>query len=165
MVFLNNYKLKKNEFFEEKLKISEELEQIKQNGSSWLEPFRQWIGSALSCAKIARAKNTCHDLAIMAKTVGSNFSLLNRRLAVELEFPFAVLQTPPPVWSQPFAKADKTSWVTRLGFGPRTNTLKGYCSTVELAGLVGTRLFLSVRLSSDLQIKSVPPLKIASQFW
>ncbi len=31
------YKTKKNEVFEQKLKITEDLEQIKQNGSSWLE--------------------------------------------------------------------------------------------------------------------------------
>ena len=31
--------------------------------------------------KIARAKNSCHDLSIMAKTVGSNFFLRDRRLS------------------------------------------------------------------------------------
>ena len=31
-------------------------------------------------------------------------------------------------------KASKTIDVTRLGFEPRTNSLKGYCSTVELPG-------------------------------
>ena len=94
------YKLKKNEFFEEKLKINEELEQIKQNGSSWLEPFRNFIGSALSCAKIARAKNTSEELAFFGKTVGSNFFLTNRQLAVSYKKGFAELCAPPPAQSQ-----------------------------------------------------------------
>ena len=93
-------KIKKNEFFEEKLKIQEELKQIKQNGSSWLEPFREWVGNVLSCAKIARAKNTCSDLSIGAKTVGSNFFLTNRQLAVSYKKGFAELCAPTPAQSQ-----------------------------------------------------------------
>ncbi len=88
------YKSKKNEFFEEKLKINEELGQININGSSWLEPFKNFIGSALSCAKIARAKNTCSDLAIGAKTVGSNFFLTDQRLVPEYNQGFAELCAP-----------------------------------------------------------------------
>jgi len=38
-----------------------------------------------SRAKIARAKNSCHDLSIMAKTVASNFFLMNRRLSASLK--------------------------------------------------------------------------------
>ncbi len=95
------YKNKKNEFFEEKLKISEEITKIQDNGSYWIEPLKTFIGSALSCAKIARAKNTCSDLAIGAKTVGSNFFLTNRLLAVEYNQGFAELWLPPPSQSRP----------------------------------------------------------------
>ena len=112
------YKLKKNEFFNEKLNMEEKIAKLQDNGSSWLEPFKNWIGSALSCAKIARAKNTDEDLGNLVKTVGSNFFLLNRRLAAKLSFPFAMLQTPPPVWSQPYRNADKSCWVIRQGFEP-----------------------------------------------
>jgi len=35
--------------------------------------------------KIARAKNSCHDLSIMAKTVGSNFFLKDRRLSASFK--------------------------------------------------------------------------------
>lgn len=41
--------------------------------------------------KIARAKNSCHDLLIMAKTVGSNFFLKERCLLATLDSPFAAL--------------------------------------------------------------------------
>ncbi len=77
---VETYKKKKNEFFEEKLRINEEIEKIKTSSSTWLEPMKEWVGSALSCAKIAHTKNTCHDVALMAKTVSSNLILTNRRL-------------------------------------------------------------------------------------
>ena len=86
------YKNKKNEFFDEKLKIQEDLAKIRAGGSSWLEPFSEWVGSALSCAKIARAKNTCEDLAIFSKTVGSDFFLTNRQLSINYKLGFAELQ-------------------------------------------------------------------------
>ena len=53
--------------------------------------MREFVISALQAQKIARAKNECHDLAIMAKTVGSNYSLFNRQLRPELKYPFAAL--------------------------------------------------------------------------
>ena len=85
------YRKKKNELFEEKLKIAEEITKIQTNGSSWLEPMREFVGSALSCAKIACAENNCHDLAVVAKKVGSNFFLKEHRLSATLDFPFAAL--------------------------------------------------------------------------
>ena len=95
------YKQKKNQIFDQKLQIQEKITEIQTTGSSWLEPFREWIGSALSCAKIARAKNTCSDLAIGAKTVGSNFFLTDRRLVPEYNQGFAELCAPPSAQSQP----------------------------------------------------------------
>jgi len=95
----DTYKLKKNQLFEEKLNLKEQIDVISKSGSSWLEPMKEWLGSALSCAKIARAKNTCHDLSIMAKTVGSNYFLLNRHLEVKLDLAFAAFQSEGDIWS------------------------------------------------------------------
>ena len=54
-----------------------------------------WVGQGKhpteSEIKIARAKNNCHDLRVMAKKVGSNFFLMNRRLSANLNFPFTGL--------------------------------------------------------------------------
>ena len=85
------YKQKKNEMFDEKLKFEEKKSQISKNGTVWLEPMREFVNCALQAQKIARAKNNCHDLSIMAKKVGSNFFLMNRRLSANLNFPFAAL--------------------------------------------------------------------------
>ena len=52
------YKQKKNEIFENKIKIQEEIVKIEEQGSSWLEPFQEFVESALQAQKIARAKNT-----------------------------------------------------------------------------------------------------------
>jgi len=87
------YKQKKNELFDEKLKLMEKKSQIEKNGTVWLEPMREFLNCALQAQKIARAKNNCHLLSQMAKKVGSNFFLTNRRLAANLDFPFAALAT------------------------------------------------------------------------
>jgi hypothetical protein len=67
------YKTKKNELFETKLKLQEEITKVEETGSSWLEPMREFINVAINCDKIARAKNNCEELAFFAKRVGSNF--------------------------------------------------------------------------------------------
>ena len=85
------YKQKKNEMFDEKLKLEEKKSQIEKNGTVWLEPMREFVISALQAQKIAREKNSCRDLAIMAKKVGSNYSLFNRQLRPALKYPFAAL--------------------------------------------------------------------------
>ncbi len=123
----DTYKNKKNEFFNEKLKINEELEKIKTGGSSWLEPFKNFIGSALSCAKIARAKNTSEELAFFAKTVGSNFLLTNRQLSLNYNQGFASLASrraalcaPPPAQSQSSQDFKKSRSVDKTGLEPVT---------------------------------------------
>ena len=89
----DTYKHKKNELFETKIKLEEDLGKIKDNGLSRLEPFREFINVASQCGKIARAKNTNEELAFFVKTVGSNFYLDNRRLAVSFKQGFDVVQT------------------------------------------------------------------------
>ncbi len=79
------YQHKKNVLIQEKLSLQGRIKEISERGTEWLEPLKNFIGSALSCAKIARAKNTNHDLAIMVKTVGSNFFLFNQQLQVEYQ--------------------------------------------------------------------------------
>ena len=121
----DTYKKKKNELFEEKLKKEEIITKIQNNVSSWLEPMREWIGSALSCAKIAAAKNTCEDLAIFAKTVGSNFFLSNRRLVPEYNQGFAELFAYLRVQSQPSASSTESLSERDTGVEPVFSPWKG----------------------------------------
>ena len=79
------YQNKKNSLIQTKLLLNQRIKEISDKGTEWLEPLKNFIGSALMCANIARAKNTNHDLAIMAKTVGSNFFLFNQQLQVEYQ--------------------------------------------------------------------------------
>jgi hypothetical protein len=66
---------KKNELFEQKLALLEKKSQIKKKGNCWLEPMEEFVDCAIKVRKIGRVKNSCHDLGIMAKKVGSNFFL------------------------------------------------------------------------------------------
>ena len=86
------YKTKKNELFETKLKLHEEITKVEETGSSWLEPMREFINVAINCDKIARAKNNCEELAFFAKRVGSNFFLSNRQLSAKYKNGFAALR-------------------------------------------------------------------------
>ena len=72
------YKNKKNELFEEKLKLEKDLMNLKTEGTSPLEPFRKFTKDAFLASEIARAKNTNEVLRNFAKAVGQNFFLKNR---------------------------------------------------------------------------------------
>ncbi len=114
-----NYKQKKNELFEEKLKMEEKKSQISKNGTVWLEPMREFVNCALQAQKIARAKNNCHDLSIMAKKVGSNFFLMNRRLLANLNFAFAALSAEAGAASAAPTSDSISFLVTLRGIEPR----------------------------------------------
>ena len=143
------YKQKKNELFDEKLKLEEKKSQISKNGTVWLEPMREFVNCALQAQKIARAKNNCHDLSIMAKKVGSNFFLMNRRLSANLNFPFAALSAEAPYVPQGKGAASAapnslaiSKMVSPGGIGPPTFSLKGSRSTIELRALKNSKNFL-----------------------
>ncbi len=122
------YKEKKNDLFEEKLKIQEKIAKIKDNGSSWLEPTREVIESSISCYKTARAKNNCHDLRIMAKTVGSNFILRDRRLSARLKTGYSELAAASAVAQKPPTASTISLLVRPEGFEPPTMSLEPTCS-------------------------------------
>ncbi|MBU1256318.1 hypothetical protein KKA49_01395 [Patescibacteria group bacterium] len=46
------YKQKKNELFDEKLKLEEKKSRISKNGTVWLEPMREFLNCALQAQKI-----------------------------------------------------------------------------------------------------------------
>ena len=123
------YEQKKNELFDEKLKLEEKKSQISKNGTVWLEPMREFVNCALQAQKIARAKNNCHDLSIMAKKVGSNLFLMNRRLSANLNFPFAALSAEGGAASAAPTNSSISLLVSPPGLEPGTNSLKGCCST------------------------------------
>ena len=119
------YRQKKNELFEEKLKLEEKKSQIERNGNVWLEPVREFVNCALQAQKIAREKNNCHDLSLVAKKVGSNYSLFNRRLSADLNFPFAALSAGAGAASAA-PTSDSISFLVRAqGIEPCTSFLSG----------------------------------------
>jgi len=90
------YTKKKNELVEYKATLSSQIMELSTKGVEWLEPFNEFVNGALSAHKIARAKTQGHDLFIMAKTVGSNFILKDKRLsAIYKKEGFAALSAVP----------------------------------------------------------------------
>ena len=63
-----------------------------KKGSSWLEPFQDFINCALQAQKIARKENNEKELETILQRVGSNFFLKDKQLEVEYEKPFLSLR-------------------------------------------------------------------------
>ncbi len=123
------YKQKKNELFEDKLKLQEKNSVLFKNGTFWLEPMREFVISALQAQKIARAENNCHDLSIMAKKVGSNFFLKDRRLSTNLNFAFAALSAEGGAASAAPTDSSFSFLVDRRGIEPLTSSMPCQRST------------------------------------
>ena len=79
------YKQKKNEIFDEKLKIQEEIAKLEKGGIFWIEPMRNFIKRAKDCEKTALAKNNLQEVGLLAKNISSNFTLLNRQIIPTLK--------------------------------------------------------------------------------
>ena len=117
------YKLKKNEIFETKLQIEDQIGKITNNGSAWLEPMKEFIETALNCGKIARAKNNGEDLAIFAKRVGSNFTIQNQRLSFSPKTGFQQLRAPAIARNCDSAHVKNSLMVGLAGLEPATSSL------------------------------------------
>ena len=80
IVDTEGYRSKKDQLLQQKVILKEKIAVIKTKGSSWLEPMREFINVAADAAKIARRKSNCDELSVIAKKVGSNFLLQNKRI-------------------------------------------------------------------------------------
>jgi DNA invertase Pin-like site-specific DNA recombinase len=97
-----NYKQKKNELTEDKCRIENRIDQLKDGNLIWVERMKEFIFCAQECAKIARAENNGHDLKIMAQKVGSKYFLKDHKIEFSLLPPFQLLAAPAPAASREF---------------------------------------------------------------
>ena len=114
-----NYKQKKNELFNQKLKLEEEIVKIKEIGSSWLEPLEQFIMRAFKAQKIAQEKNEYQNLSDFVRSACSNFFLTDQHLQFSYNLGYSALFS---VCGSPHPAtyfADLSNCVTPLGFEPR----------------------------------------------
>ena len=72
------YQQKKNKLLNTKTQLLEQKQKLEAKGTVWLEPFEEFINCALRAQKIAHTKNNSDELSELAKTVGSNYFLLNK---------------------------------------------------------------------------------------
>ncbi len=86
------YRKKQNQLFDEKTILVGQLKKIREGGSSWLEPFREFVKEAADAAKIARKENTNGKICDFAKRVGSNYLLDQGKIIIEYKRPFASLR-------------------------------------------------------------------------
>ena len=86
------YKKKKNQLMDQKLKTEDKTKRIKKDGSHWLEPFNEFINDAINASKIAHQENMDRSLKQTAQSIGSNFFLQDKKLIIKLKMPFASLR-------------------------------------------------------------------------
>ncbi|KKU28386.1 MAG: hypothetical protein UX42_C0017G0011 [Microgenomates group bacterium GW2011_GWC1_46_20] len=87
----NSYKNKKNELFENKVILQDQIIKLQTQGSTWLGPMREFIQKAVNGDKTARAKNNPDELCSVGKNTGSDYFLTNRQLGVRYKMGFAKL--------------------------------------------------------------------------
>ena len=86
-----SYIKKKNELMERKANLVSKQKELVSDNPNWIEAVTNFITCAQKCAKIARAENNCHDLADMAKKVGSKYFLKDKKIEFCLYFPYNLL--------------------------------------------------------------------------
>ena len=106
-----SYIKKKNELMERKSFLHSKTKELTSENPFWIEGVKDFIDCAQKCAKIARAENNCHDLAIMAKKVGSKYFLKDNTIEFCLNFPYKLLA------ANGGAAIHPTEFVPTLAFG------------------------------------------------
>ena len=91
MIESENYLAKKKELLATKTLIQEKIDEVRKKGTLWVEPMRDFIREAVETAKIAHENNNCHLLSQMAKKVGSNYLLENKRISFSPNSPHDLL--------------------------------------------------------------------------
>ena len=89
-----NYLSKKKELLQTKALIQEKIDEVRKEGTIWVEPMRVFLKEAVETAKIAHENNNCKDLAIFAKKVGSNYLLKDKRISFSPNSPHDLLASP-----------------------------------------------------------------------
>ncbi len=128
------YKAKKNQLFQEKLKLEQQISKIEEEGASWLEPFSKFVNSAILAQKIARKGSGTEDLRIFVQNIGSNFFLKDKQIIVNWEKPFASLRAWAGARATTTPSPQKSLSVAELGLEPRISSFKGRRPTIRRLG-------------------------------
>ena len=121
------YKNKKNQLFEEKLKLEEKKAKINNYGSSWLEPFSEFIIGAQDAPNRTRKKENLGRLSSALKNIGSNFFLKDGQLTIDLKKPFATLRAAALARRRNAYFDEHSLCVTPVGVEPTITWMKARC--------------------------------------
>ena len=120
-----DYQKKKNELVETKSLLSSKIKEISTNGVEWLEPFQEFVNSALSAQKIARKGSADSELRVFVQNIGSNFFLKDKQIIVEWEKPFASLRAWAGARATDPVPTEMSRSVAGLGLEPRIFAFRG----------------------------------------
>ena len=76
------YQAKRAETLGEKKLLQEQIEQTALGVSTWVEPMKQWIETAVSICKIARSDDLLAKKALLLEIFGSNLKMRQKEVVV-----------------------------------------------------------------------------------
>ena len=89
----STYQTKHNQLFEHKKEIEDKIKKVKEKGSYWLEPFNKFINCAMLAHKIAQKKTDLDQIPLVAKNIGSNFTLRDKKFSFNPKTAYLLLAT------------------------------------------------------------------------
>ena len=99
--------------------LSEQIDKVEDTQNTWLEPFKEWINTAQTLGETASHGSLTQKRVLARKVFGSNLILDSKKARGSALKPFSYI---PEFQFQ----GEMVGW---RGLEPRTNALKGHCST------------------------------------
>ena len=126
------YKEKKNEFFEKRMELQEDIKKIMIQGSTWLEPFRLVITQAQKNAKIATKKDNFAELRSAMLKIGSNLRLHNGQIRADYNLGYFSVKKHGGRLRAATGKARKSLSVSERGLEPPRSCLHRFLKPARL---------------------------------
>ena len=76
------YQAKRAEILGEKKLLQEQIEQTALGVSTWVEPMKQWIETAVSICKIAQSDNLLAKKSLLLEIFGSNLKMRQKEVVI-----------------------------------------------------------------------------------
>ena len=76
------YQVKRAEILGEKKLLQEKIEQTALGVSTWVEPMKQWIETAVSICKIAKSDDLLAKKALLLEIFGSNLKMRQKEVVI-----------------------------------------------------------------------------------
>ena len=143
----DTYKTKKNQLFQDKLKLEGQISKTEDEGCSWFEPFSKFVDSAIQAQKIARKDSADDEFHSFIQNIGSNFFLKDKKLQITCRKPFASLRARSGRAGMRPGQCPKSQMVAEPGLEPGIFASRGRRPTIRRLGNTGIFYYVEAKLA------------------